>query len=101
MAASTGKIKWAISETGELLVIPHSVRASGATLEISHAVLTRGRPVLAAGEASIVVAPNNVVIRLLTRHSGHFKTSVESLSIGAKAFESAGINVLRKTAGLP
>ena len=86
---------------GELVVIPYSVEASGATLQISHSVLSGGRPVLAAGEGSILVRPSNTTVRLLNRHTGHFETSAESLEIGVKAFESRGINVLRIDPTIP
>ena len=99
--ANAGSVKWAVLENGELVVIPYSVEASGATLQISHSVLSGGRPVLAAGEGSILVRPSNTTVRLLNPHTGHFETSAESLEIGVKAFESRGINVLRIDPTIP
>ncbi|MFD1326275.1 hypothetical protein, partial [Micromonospora sonneratiae] len=45
-----GPVKWAVLPDGTLLVQPHDVYQQ----EISHAVLSRGGPVLAAGTADIV-----------------------------------------------
>jgi hypothetical protein len=44
-----GQLKWAILEDGTLVVMPHTVQG----VEISHAVLSGGQSVRAAGEATI------------------------------------------------
>jgi hypothetical protein len=59
--------------------------------EISHAVLTGGRPVLAAGEADIAGVPGQYFGTEITNWSGHFLPSEESLAIGRAAFAEAGI----------
>jgi hypothetical protein len=41
-----------VTESGELLVTPKFIKGT----EISHAVLSGGKPVLAAGEAEVAVA---------------------------------------------
>lgn len=82
-----GKIKYVVTETGELLVAPHSAHG----VEISHAVLAGGRPVLAAGEADIAVAGGRYIGITLTRHSGHFRPGLRSLEVARRAFEAVGI----------
>lgn len=47
--ANQGTMKFVVTEAGELLVGPHSVNG----VEISHAVLSGGRPVLTAGQVDI------------------------------------------------
>ena len=101
VVANAGRVKWAVLESGELVMIPHTVNVSGASLELSHTVLSGGRPVLAAGEGSILARPNNITVRLLNRHTGHFETTAESLQIGCKAFEAEGISVLRIDPAIP
>ena len=91
--ANTGRIKWAITEEGELLVIPHTVQ----TTEISHAVLTGGSPVLAAGEADIAIKGKNAIGIEITTRSGHFlkgtdaATNESLLGLGKQAFKEFGI----------
>ena len=91
--ANAGKIKWAITESGELLVIPATARGT----EISHAVITAGRPVIAAGEADIAVARGQAVGLSITTHSGHFlhgadaATNARVLELGREAFRRFGI----------
>lgn len=83
------------SRTWILVIIPHIIYASGAKLEISHAVLSKGQPVLAAVEGMLRATPHNSTVTTLSRKSGHFKPSINSLDIGVQAFEYRGINVLR------
>ncbi len=84
---NAGRVKWAVTETGELVVIPHTTRAT----EIAHAVLTGGGPVLAAGEAEIAVAEGCYFGIEITNRSGHFMPSTSSLEIGRAAFRAHGI----------
>ena len=84
---NSGKIKFIVNEFGEVVIIPHTVN----TIEISHAVLSRGRPVLAAGEADIAGSAGNFVGVLIDNRSGHFMPTLESLTIARQAFESIGI----------
>jgi hypothetical protein len=67
-ALNEGTIKWVVTESGELLVTPHTVNG----LEISHAVLSNGRPVLAAGQADIASAGGIYTGIGISEHSGHF-----------------------------
>jgi hypothetical protein len=82
-----GKVKFVLTESGELFVGPHTAHG----VEISHAVLSGGRPVLAAGEADIAAAGGRYVGITLTPHSGHFRPSPRSLELARKAFEAVGI----------
>jgi hypothetical protein len=88
-----GRIKWAITEDGELRIIPHTVSKK----EISHAVLTDGRPVRAAGEAEIAIVGGTKVGAEITSRSGHFlegattETNERVLKLGKDAFSRFGI----------
>jgi hypothetical protein len=88
------KIKWAVTQSGELLIIPHTV--SG--MQIAHSVLAEGRPVLAAGEANIAVADNQCIGIGISNYSGHYLPNSSSLEIGKKSFESYGITFQSETA---
>ena len=69
-AINQGTIKYAVDELGQIKVIP-KFAADGA--EISHAVITKGRPVLAAGEAEIAGSVNDGYFGVgINEHSGHF-----------------------------
>jgi hypothetical protein len=91
-----GTIKWAVTTEGELLVIPHTVRGQ----EISHAVITEGRAVVAAGEAQMVEHGGEYMVFSLTNRSGHFEPSAESLDIGKLAFGNNGVQLLGDTGTL-
>ena len=86
-AMNSGTIKWVVTEGGELLISPHTVKG----VEISHAVLSGGRAVLAAGQAEIAGAGGRFVGMMVNNHSGHFMPSAESVQIGIKAFAQYGI----------
>jgi len=88
-ALNTGTIKWAVLQDGQLVVIPKFVNG----VEISHAVLSGGEPVLAAGEADVAGSEDTGYFGLsINNHSGHFQPSAESLQIGSNAFSAAGID---------
>lgn len=82
-----GTIKWVVTESGELMVGPHTRQG----IEISHAVLSNGAPVKAAGQANIASSGGQRFGLELTNHSGHFQPSLESLDIGREAFEAIGV----------
>ena len=82
-----GTTKLVVTESGELLVAPHSVGG----VEISHAVLAGGQPVLAAGEAEIAGAGGQYVGLNISNWSGHYMPSEESLSIARAAFAAVGV----------
>jgi RHS repeat-associated protein len=99
VAATAGqRIKWVVTASGELrigaAIAVHA--ASGGRSEISHAVLSNGGPVQAAGEALIESGPNGFVGQFITPHSGHFfrglaAQSQAALNIGVEAFRRLGI----------
>ena len=82
-----GTIKFVVTESGDLLVTPHSVKG----VEISHAVLSGGQPVLAAGQADIAAAGGKFLGIDISPHSGHFKPTAESLRKAREAFAKYGI----------
>ena len=83
-------LKWVVTESGDLLFVPHAVGG----IEISHSVLTDGRPVVAAGEAVIVVDGNERLCIEISKHSGHYLSDDNSLYIGKQAFKEFGITFL-------
>ncbi|HEY1137594.1 MAG TPA: polymorphic toxin-type HINT domain-containing protein [Xanthomonadaceae bacterium] len=87
-ALNEGTIKWVVTEGGGLVISPHTVNG----VEISHAVLSGGRPVLAAGQADISTAGGVIFPVGISPHSGHFMPSLESLNIGKQAFARYGIH---------
>jgi hypothetical protein len=85
--ANEDTIKWVVTESGELLVAPHNV----GEIEIAHAILTNGGPVVAAGEANISVCGNERVGTDISNRSGHYLPDSHSLEIGEQAFKAFGI----------
>ncbi|MEQ7125102.1 RHS repeat-associated core domain-containing protein [Actinopolymorpha sp. B11F2] len=93
-AVNSGTVKWAVLEDGNLVIQPKFVNGQ----EISHAVLSRGAPVRAAGEADIAGSSAGGYFGLdINPHSGHFlqglpaSASARSVQIGKEAFGMAGI----------
>ncbi|WP_238540097.1 hypothetical protein [Corallococcus macrosporus] len=90
---NNGSIKWVVTAEGDLLILPHTWRAT----EISHAVASGGRPVLAAGEADIAAHGTQRMGVAIKPYSGHYlfeapaATSARALEIGRRAFSQAGI----------
>jgi hypothetical protein len=84
--ANAGRIKWAVTEQGDLVVVPKWQQGE----EIAHSVLTRGAPVRAAGEAEVAIVGDHRVGIEITNYSGHYEPSAESLEIGQRAFAEAG-----------
>ncbi|WP_460791599.1 hypothetical protein, partial [Micromonospora sonneratiae] len=79
---------------GTLLVQPHDVYQQ----EISHAVLSRGGPVLAAGTADIVGDAESGYFGVrIDNHSGHFLPSADSLRIGVTAFGDFSVDFSPET----
>jgi hypothetical protein len=93
-AVNQGTVKFVVTEDGELLITPHTVNG----VEISHAVLSEGRPVMAAGQADIAGSNGEFIGINITPHSGHylngatFEESAQSLQVAKEAFER--INIL-------
>uniref|UniRef100_A0A7C3ZLS1 Uncharacterized protein n=1 Tax=Planktothricoides sp. SpSt-374 TaxID=2282167 RepID=A0A7C3ZLS1_9CYAN len=85
-----GTVKWAVTVEGELLVIPKFVSGR----EISHTVITRGEPVLTAGEAEIVGTSGQYILLSISNYSGHFQPSRDSLERGITAFSQQGVDAI-------
>jgi hypothetical protein len=85
--ANAGLIKWAVTPSGELLVVPHTVREE----EIAHSVLTNGGPVLAAGVADIAididVDYHDIEGFSISNQSSDYPIDPKSLEIGIQAFQ--------------
>lgn len=86
-AVNSGTIKFVVTESGEVLISPHTVNG----VEIAHSVLSNGQAVRAAGQADIAGSAGKFFGIGITNHSGHFKPSLESLKIAREAFEKLGI----------
>lgn len=87
-ALNSGRIKWVVDTDGNLIVMPHTVDGAG---EIPHSVLTRGQPVLAAGEADVAGAGGQYFGLEISNNSGHYLPCNCSLDVGINAFSNAGI----------
>ena len=87
-ALQSGRIKWAVTEAEQLSVVPKWVGG----VEISHAVLVGGQPVLAAGEADVAVGGGRLFGIEITSHSGHYQPDLESVEIGRAAFAAIGVD---------
>ena len=84
-----GTVKWAVTTKLELFVIPKFLDVNN---EIYHTVITRGQPVLAAGEAEIVGSKGLYILLTISNHSGHFRPTSESLELGITAFRQQGVD---------
>jgi RHS repeat-associated protein len=83
--ANQGTLKWVVTEGGQLMLSPHTVQG----VEISHAVLSGGRPVLAAGHAEIAAGGGELVGLSINASSGHFGQG--AVEIGKAAFGALGV----------
>lgn len=83
-----GTVKWAVTTEGQILVIPKFSDSN----EVYHTVITRGQPVLAAGEAEIAGSEGFYILLQISNHSGHFRPTPESLELGITAFRQQGID---------
>jgi RHS repeat-associated protein len=87
-AVNSGTVKWAVGQDGKLLVMPKTVAGE----EISHTALTRGAPVLAAGEADIAGTGGRYFGLEISNHSGHYRPCNCSLDFAVQQFRDAGID---------
>jgi hypothetical protein len=91
--ANGERLKWVVTQEGELLIVPHTWRGT----EIMHSVASRGRPVSAAGEAEIAVHGSTRFGIRITPHSGHYLNGASKamsdrvLETGRQAFARFGI----------
>ncbi|VTU13426.1 adhesin HecA family 20-residue repeat (two copies) [Variovorax sp. RA8] len=89
-----GQIKFVVTAGGQLLIAPHTVNG----IEISHAVLSNGQPVIAAGQANIAGLPGALFGLDIEPYSGHFLNGATPAQSAAAdqaartAFSSVGIN---------
>jgi RHS repeat-associated protein len=84
---NSGTVKFVVTESGELIIAPHTVRG----VEISHAVLAGGKPVVTAGQAEIAAGGGKFIGMRITEHSGHYMPSAESLSAATELFKKFGV----------
>lgn len=83
----SGRIKWVVTEHGQLVVVAKWFRQE----EVPHTVMTEGRPVLAAGEGEVASTGVTRVGIEITTYSGHYAPRPESLRVGRAAFAQFGI----------
>lgn len=86
--APGGIVKWVVTKGLGLRIMPAE---TATTIDLYHAVLSGGDPVLSAGEATIEKWEGGYYGREITLHSGHFQPGEEALDIGLNAFRDAGI----------
>lgn len=84
--ANQGTLKWVVTTAGDLVIISHDVGG----VEISHAVLSGGNPVLAAGHAEIAAGGGQLVGMSINASSGHFGQG--AVEIGRAAFAALGVS---------
>lgn len=89
------RLNWVVTPSGDLLFSPKIVLGE----EIAHTVLTRGGPVVAAGDAVIVADLDGPVCIDIMNGSDHYQPDEQSLSIGKKAFEAFGMAFLGEESG--
>ena len=92
VANRAGQLNWAVTGEGELLFAPQWVGGDA----IAHTVLTEGSPVVAAGEAEIIVNGDERLCIDITRLSGHYQPDERSLDIGVQAFKTSGITFVNE-----
>jgi hypothetical protein len=81
--ANAGLINWVVTESGDLLVVPHSVGREA----LEQDVVSKGQSVLAAGEARIAVGGESAYLIQISSLSSHSLTDQQSLEIGQHAFQ--------------
>jgi len=86
-AVDSGTIKFIVDQLGDIVITPYAVNG----VEISHAVLSNGQSVLAAGQAEVVTLGDKFFGININNHSGHFLPSAESLQTAREAFAKNGI----------
>ncbi|WP_445115536.1 polymorphic toxin-type HINT domain-containing protein [Acinetobacter sp. WZC-1] len=96
IVANDGHLKYAVTEDGNLLFIPKNVDG----VEIKHAVITGGKPVLTAGEVQIASDGKGGFIAFdLDQNSGHFLNAATKLenqvvkAVAEAAFKSNNIKI--------
>ena len=92
VANRAGQLNWAVTEEGELLFAPQWVGGDA----IAHTVLTEGSPVVAAGEAEVVLNGDERLCIDITHLSGHYQPDERSLDIGVQAFKTSGITFVNE-----
>jgi RHS repeat-associated protein len=91
--ANEGTIKYVVTKDGKLLVVPKFVNGE----EISHAVIVKGAPTLAAGEADVAGFDGAYYGSEIAPHSGHYhygntpEQNAASEGIARGAFGDYGI----------
>jgi hypothetical protein len=85
---NSGKIKWAITEDGQLLAVPKFVNNQ----QIKHTAITRGGRVRAAGEADIAGSDGNYVGLEIDNQSGHYLPPESTLGFARRVFQAFDIS---------
>jgi hypothetical protein len=98
LLAEGGLFKWSLRPDGSLWIARGSaVDPRGVLVEITHAVLAEGGPVLAAGEIFGVVGHRRAAaIDLLSGHYHRFtdaRDNTRALALGRAAFERHGVRI--------
>lgn len=87
--AKAGPLKWVVTTDGRLSVVPRRVASVG---QISHTLPSGGKPVIADGEAHILVNEDGTFAGVyINNYSGHYRPDEESLDIGRSVWRAAGV----------
>jgi len=87
-AAFELRVKWVVCLDNTIRIVPKHIDG----VEISHAFLTNGEEVLAAGEAEIVaMGDGDYLGAQITNHSGHYEPPAASLALAVALFANHGI----------
>ncbi len=81
-------VKWAVTEDGNLKIVPYKINIGRIAKEIPHTAITRGKDAWGAGEASM---PGGVGKLLFNKQSGHYTPA--NYSPGEIAFKATGLKV--------
>ncbi|MFI5671400.1 RHS repeat-associated core domain-containing protein [Streptomyces sp. NPDC051704] len=85
-ALNSGVVKWVVDTNEVLHVVPATDDA------IKHSIMTRGAPVLAAGEADVAGAGGMFFGLRISNQSGHYLPCRCSINLGIEKFRQAGID---------
>ncbi|MFJ3841053.1 polymorphic toxin-type HINT domain-containing protein [Streptomyces sp. NPDC090054] len=85
-ALNSGVVKWVVDTNEVLHVVPATDDA------IKHSIMTRGAPVLAAGEADVAGAGGMFFGLRISNQSGHYIPCRCSVNLGIEKFRQAGID---------
>ncbi len=89
LAAAGVRMIFVVLSDSRLVVAPRRQHNEN----ISHAVLSDGNPVLAAGEFDVEFREAEIIVSAINNMSGHYQPAANVLEMAREAFDAAGISV--------